>query len=433
MKERSALVGREDSSRMSATWIPPPFRSRGPARTLAVVVAIAALLLLAFLGYVVLAGSGGGGNPPGGLAVTSTTAERLATSQLGPGPWQLLVAEGFDLWNGTTVETNTSSTIPGCTVSYTTPLPPATIAYPAYRGDLSTGAAAIWTLLYIQPASYTLGLSLIIDGAQELGVQVSGANCQLFPAISNFTALPAGVIDSSAAARAIDQSGGTQFLASYRDYLSLTMILADFSSPSGPGVPIWGFSFDPCGGPFSFGSTGPPNASSFDGAVYAMNGTVEQAGQYRAFCAPVPPPTGSGMFPFMPGLVQLVHENRTGATIPGQGCTRGDYCYELSIDQPYENDTPSDFDLSVLNSTSVTSSFVVGYAILDPNGTVLVYEIGAQETSWARGAGTPTTPLLPGDSLWIDMGPSDPSGAGFSLNAQGVGPYQGFTAGYGLP
>lgn len=416
---------------MSATRIPPPFQPGGPARTMAIVGAIAAAVILAFLGLTVLGGSSNGGSSPGGTAVDSAVAESLATAQLGPGPWQLILAEGIDPWTSATFTTNTSSTPPNCTVSYTPPVQPTTIVVPAYQGNLSSGAAVIWLLGYIQPGSHTAGAALIINGAAEVALRASGANCQLFP--SNFTALPANVVDSGTAAQAIDQAGGAQFLASYRNNVSLTMILADLSFSSAPAVPYWDFTFDPCASPLSPTPTGPANATGFDGTVYATNGTVEQAQQVPDYCGPVPPPPEQGMFPFVSGTIQLVRENRTGATIAGQGCTNGDYCYELLVDQPYENDTPADFELSVANSTGVTSSFVAGYALLDPNGTVLVYSIGPQETSWTAAAGTPTTPLVAGDSLWVDMGTSDPSGLFYTLAVQGLGPFLSFGGGYGLP
>lgn len=419
---------------MSATWAPSSFLPRGPSRTMAIVGAIAAMLILAFLGVVVLAEGGGGGGSPSGTAVTSATAERLAAAGLGSGSWQLILAEGIDPWNSTTVSTNTSSTLPNCTLSYTPPVAPTTIVYPAYRGDLSAGLAVIWILGYVQPATHTAGFALIINGAAQAVIRVSGANCPLYPPTSNFTALPPNAIDSSAAAQAIDQAGGTQYLASNRNYVSLTMILVDVRSLSAAPVPYWDFEFDPCGGsPFSGNSTGPANGTGFGGTVYATNGTVVQAAPIPDECGPgrVPPPN-PGVFPFMPGIIQLVRENRTGATLATQGCTRGDYCYELPMDRTYENDTPADFELRVTNSTGAPDPAVVGYAILDPHGTVLVYSIGSEETTWTPASGAPTTPLETGDALWVDMGSSDPSGLGYSLYAQGLGAFGSSTTEFGL-
>lgn len=398
---------------------------------MAMVAGIAVLLVVASLGILTLASSSGPGPvPTGGVAINSSTAGGLSTSQLGPGPWQLFLAEGFDPWNATTVTNDPSSGIPlNCTLTSTPAVEPPTIVYPAYRGDLSNGTAVIWILAYVQPTSHTTGIALIINGYLEITERLSGPDCDPFASV-NYTAIPAAAIGSTSAAQAIDEAGGAQFLAQHRDGVSLTMFLNDFlevvgsSSARSPDVPPWDFDYDPCGGnPFSSTFTpGPSNATGFSGTVYAMNGTVEQASEYPGACGLTPPPAAE-VFPFMPGCVLLVQGSGPGGTIAGQGCQSGDYCYSLTVAQPYENDTPSDFDLGVTEGNGTTVGTVAGYAVLDPSGAVLVYSNGPRETSWTAAAGSPATPLVNGDSLWVAMGPSYPAGISYTLNAQGLGPF----------
>jgi len=198
-------------------------------------------------------------------------------------------------------------------------------------------------------------------------------------------------------------------------------------------VPTWQFTYSPCGF-IGLNSTGPTSGEAFLASVNASSGAVLSAKPQEIDCQQnlsAPPPSIFSALSLQ--NPELVVGTGTGGTIPSQGCTSGDYCYELIVGNATSMVEPQDFSLSVDNSTGEPSTIPTGFAILSPAGQVIVYSLGDAEMSWADGVGNATTPLEWGSMIWIDMGTTNPAGQDYFLQVQGQGPYADSAAGYSLP
>jgi hypothetical protein len=392
-------------------------------------VAVAVVLLA-----VLLTGLGGfgSGTTPSGNPVTSAAAERAAAPSPPSPPWLLDEVLGLDMWNATTLPLNASQFPANCTLSPPPSLLPSSINPPLFRGNISTGAAVFWILEYVQPSTNTSMVILVENGVAKPLFTMSGATCVVVP--SGFTGLPPGLVDSGIAAQAIDQDGGSSFLATHRAGTSLAMFLLSLPGLYQTGqYPRWEFLYTPCS-ILSPTPTGPSSAVNFVASVNATSGVVVSANATNIDCQQnlsAPPPSIFAALSL--GNPQLVQGAGTGGTIANQGCNSGDYCYKLTVGNATGGVEPQDFALSVDNASGAPTSVPVGYAVLNPQGQVLVYSLGARETTWTPDVGNATTPLALGSTIWVDMGTTDPIGQNYFLAIQGQGPYVNSGGGYGLP
>lgn len=412
---------------MSSTILPVgPRRSWSTSRTMLVVGVVSVAVLLVAVLAAGLGGSGGGAAAPGN-PVTSSAAERAGGESAPSPPWLLALVLGLDLWNSTTLPLNTSSAPANCTLSPPPELLPRSLTIPSFRGNLSTGAAVFWILEYVAPSTNSSMVVLVTNGVARPLYTLSGPAC--VTVYAGFAGLPTDLVDSGVAAQAVDQNGGAQYLAAHRTGTSLEMLLL-----SSLATPEWEFGYTQCS-LLGLPQTGPKSAFDFDASVNAITGAVLNASPETVDCQQnvTGPPPNTIYSALSPGVPEPVKGSGTGGTIASQGCTSGDYCYELPVGNATAEVTPADFELYVSNASGRTSSVPVGYAVLNPEGQVVVYSLGAEESTWTPGVGNASTPISPGSSIWVDMGTADPSGLNYELNVQGEGPYANSGAGFSLP
>ncbi len=431
-----ALTVRRPVSGIGGRTAPPPVRSggRGPSPAASgIVIAIAIGVALSTMGVLALTLSG---SPPAaaGGPVTFSAARPAAAARLPYGTWILESAFGLDLWNATTFTEDYSAISSNCTL---TPLDgplPAALEIPGYRGDLSTGAAVIWFFTYVQPATNTSAAVMVVNGTAVGIGEISGARCVELP--GGFTGIPLNVSGSASAARVVDQGGASAYLAAYRTGASLAMSLyPSYAPPGSPGAfPQWNFAYSPCGGLSPQNLTGPTDGISFDANVDAANGTLVSAGPSPVNCQFNGSGSVSTIFSvFSLGSAGLAIGAGTTGTVASQGCSSGDYCYDLPVTLASGGVDPADFAVWVQSASGATTGIPVGYALENATGGVLVYSMGSEELTWQPAAGNSTVPLAVGDTLWVDMGATDPAGAGYSLAVTGIGAYYGSSEGFSLP
>lgn len=403
---------------------------KSPARTAG---ALAAVVVAGFLIFAALSFSSPAAGPGAGAsAVTYSAAHSQADSQLPSGAWQLEAAIGLDLWNSTALPLNFTPPSPNCTVSPAPSTLPKQVDIAAFQGDLSTGLANFWILEYLDPNSSGEAVVVVSGDAVELMVTLGGPNCVVTP--PGFQGVPANVVDSSAAAQALDADGGAAFLAAHRSGLSLSMILTAgvFSTSS---VPAWDFDYTPCGPLVTPGNvSGPTNGLAFSGSVDGLTGAVENATESPVDCqAALGPPPGPTLGESLGlGLVSSHVGTGSNGTLASQGCASLDYCYELNL-SAVANVTASDLELLVETSSGAISTVPVGFAILNAAGQVIVSSVGDIETTWSNGIGNSSTRLIAGDAIWVDMGRTDPTGQGYLLHIVGEGIYADSSIEVGLP
>ena len=348
--------------------------------------------------------------------------ESQSTSVLPAGSWELSSAAGIAAWNTTTLSLDLTSISGNCAMDFSGGSPPTQITLPAFRGNLTTGVAPIWLFEYVDPSA-GMSAAVIDEGSPTLLFTAAGANCPLVP--TNVTAIPPTIVDSSVAAQALAVAGAANYLAANPSGISLIMSLAaGLPLTLGGTSPQWFFSYSPCTDLLGGNISGPANATAFSGIVNATTGAVEQAQPVPNSCQNIPPspPLASvfGLGP--PGLVTGAGTN---VSLAIQGCQSKDYCYQIPVAYASGGVSPAEMSLEVTFSNGTPEAGVVGYAITNGTGPVLLYSYGANETAWSVGAGTPTQPYVTGDVIWVDMGPSSPASLGLLLVVTGLGPYSG--------
>jgi len=114
-----------------------------------------------------------------------------------------------------------------------------------------------------------------------------------------------------------------------------------------------------------------------------------------------------------------------GAASP---CTSGDHCYTISIASASTGVTLGSVNFQVVSGGSVVPG-VVGVAITNIAGTVVAYGTTGAITSLTYTApSSATTALSTTDTIWVDMGTSNPTDMGDSLTIFGIGSYSGSTS-----
>ncbi len=350
--------------------------------------------------------------------------ETQSASALPTGSWELTNAAGIAAWNTTSLALNLTAVSLQCTMNFPGGAAPTYITLPAYRGNLTSGVAPIWLLEYVDPSA-GMAAAVVDEGSPTLLFTAAGASCPLVP--TNVTAIPPTVVDSSVAAQALAVAGAASYLAANPSGISLIMdLVAGLPAALGGTNPQWVFSYTPCTGIFGGNVSGPANATAFSGIVNATTGAVKQARPLPYSCQNIPPsPPLASVFAL--GSAGLVTGAGTNVSLSIQGCQSGDYCYELPVVFASGGVNPADMSLEVTFSNGTLEAGVVGYAITNGTGQVLLYSYGAAESSWSTGAGTPTQPYVAGDAIWVDMGPSNPTGLGLLLGVTGLGLYSNST------
>jgi len=393
--------------------------------TVVLAVVVALILVLSFLALGSPPSSGGSKGVP---FSTAKSAGTVIVSSAGAG-WELLDAIGFDLPNATTEPLGLSG-LPNCTItSLAGPLPDS-LTIPRFTGNLTSGNASTWDLAYVQPTTNAEIALAVTDGSVTVAIELSGPHC-LPVNLSADESIPANVVDSTVAASAAAAAGATAFVASHPTGVSLEVDLFpfNFEEPDQPslGDAAWVFDYSTC--PVLFGSTNatePPGAT-FQVTVNASSGAVVPGSAFNGTCgSSTTPPLGIGNA--LGFGIPVSQRGATGATLEGQGCTSGDYCYSLPVVLATDNVTPSDLEeaLLELNGSGFGTPYAaVGYAIVNSEGQVVVYSEGSVELNWSNGVGTAETPISTQMTFWVDTGTAPPPSSGLDFYLTGVGPFSG--------
>ena len=93
---------------------------------------------------------------------------------------------------------------------------------------------------------------------------------------------------------------------------------------------------------------------------------------------------------------------------------------------------PGDFNAEVLSPTG--SEFpAVGFVITNAAGQVVVSATGPFESQWSAGVGNARTLLTTLMTISVDMGTTNPTGAGWVLMLSGTGSFANGTETHTLP
>ncbi len=336
-------------------------------------------------------------------------------SATGGGPWSLVAVAGFSLSSSTLAYPN-ATLGSGCTYS----VPdggglPSGLFVPAFSGSFSSGTAPAWLLVYFQSANQSALLVGVTNGSARALVIATGSCTTTF---QSFGPVPASVVDSSVAAAAAWQGGGSAFVSQHSG-ISLNLEMALVGSGNGCSLlgGCWAFVYSPCN---PLGGNNPSGAQPyFTSEVYASTGTQLSSFSSTTTCgAASATPLGSAL--------QLGTPSAFVGTGSTSGCAPGDYCAEVPIVSASGNLRPADLDAEVVNSTtSSTVPGVVSFAILNAQGQVEVSAAGNPGGPWSPGVGTAATPLTSSMSFVIDLGHVNPTGAGYLFELIGLGSFGG--------
>jgi hypothetical protein len=241
-------------------------------------VALAVLLVLVLFLSGVIPGtnsSGSGGAPKTEAESAATSSAARILGGIPGGPWNLTLAAGMSRTVSYSQPSSALFGSPSCPLRNSSV---STLAFPGYNGIYYQGEAEAWVLIYNSTTS--AGTHLIIfaanGGAGEVG-ELSGStsNCGFEPYLPS---LPAGVIDSPAAARtALETTAGQSFVSDYphaNASYQLTFETNNFGVIVND-IPVWNINFGAC----SNGAY-----TQFQSEVFASNGTLDSAGTALSSC-----------------------------------------------------------------------------------------------------------------------------------------------------
>lgn len=230
-----------------------------------VIVAVLLVVLLVTGALPFLTGSSKGVGGALSYSQASPIAYQTASGYQGGG-WALIAAVGFDSTSSESVPVNSSSSGTGsCNLSLA-PGAPDSISLSAYSGSRAAGLAPTWEFLYRNGAG-TILIVIEIDGSAAVLATLSGGLCSSIFGL--FSAIPAGVIDSTQAAAAVAPEAAT-FLAEYphaNASFGLSGGVSFFGKSAGP---TWGIAMSSC----SLMLSSPATGTEFNATVSAVNGSV---------------------------------------------------------------------------------------------------------------------------------------------------------------
>lgn len=207
---------------------------------------------------------------PGTTFSPAWTAANKAAASIAGGPWELVAAVGFA--PVTASQTSGNSTLAsGCAVTPVGGTITTSVYVPAFSGSLSAGAATWWGMFYLEPSTRHVLLVEVTDGTATPLLIASGSCLSTY---QNLSAVPPDIVDSSVAAAAIWNDGGSAFVSTHSGLsLNLEMAIAGggtFRGYSLPG-PTWVIEYTPCP---PLGLTGPAGSQpQLEGLVNATSGS----------------------------------------------------------------------------------------------------------------------------------------------------------------
>jgi hypothetical protein len=375
----------------------------------ALIVVAIVLLSLVLLG----AFSGSTASNPATASFSSARNAANATAAA-HGTWLLGEAGGLDSANTTNYLFFDPTGFPNCTVTSFTGSIPTNVTLPAYHGNLTTGWATVWALVYYQPST---DAELVVSETGDIvsdAYELSGPTCQAGAYWAQFTGPVGTPIDSPVAVANALEAGGSDFLHNHTRGVSLAINVV--------GNEGWFVSWTTCSlspGPLDWFGYG----SEFEVVENETTGAVSPNSPLNETCGSLPPiALALGL-----GTATLSRESHNG-TLATQGCTTDDYCYTIPITMASMNVTPGHISIGVFTGVNGGEGVnsVAGYAVLDSTGQVVVYSRGDDTGAppvWSNGTGTPETLLTTNMQLNVDMGTEDTAGFGYALVISGWGPF----------
>ncbi|MFZ0891893.1 MAG: hypothetical protein WB778_05640 [Thermoplasmata archaeon] len=357
------------------------------------------------------------------------------------GGWSLVAAYGFDSSQSGGASVNTSWAFGwGCTASTSdSSAVPSVLSAPGNPGLRPWGAAPWWGLVYYRNSSISssgdlLLIQVVRGAASAVGIFSGGCTVPY----AGLSPIPTLVVDSGPAVSRAQDLGGAGLL-SHDSNASISMELS--GAPRGElsgGTPLWQIGYNNCG-LLSYGGWQEGGLSQFAATLDGATGTVLNVANSTEACNPsASPPSFSVTTSLTLGIPTLLEAPPSGTTLANQGCDARDYCYQVPLNATsaivnqigYLSFTPQDFQLEVLTTAQTPLTSVVGYEIsglADDCGVncvgqsprfVRAWSFGALEGVWSGAAGGYIDWGI--STLWIDMGPTDPTGSGYALHVAGV-------------
>jgi hypothetical protein len=386
-----------------------------------VAVAIIVVMVLISGLFVLGAFTGGSGARQGNGNIGSSASAQPVASQFAGrhGTWDLIAEDGVSSQNESYFRYNGTVGISNCEATTLVGSVPMNLSIPASPGGLTSGESSFWYFAFVAPANGSELAVYVVSGqvvlAAEFPSTCTGAE------YSSVQGLPASLANSSTAVSAAAKVGGADFVATYADWSdTVSMLLSGgFVLDNATVAPIWEISWSTCGSDLLWSSSSSSYGHEFRVAVNATSGIVVPGSAASASCGS---PGKSYTLGLEVELGSLFAGPETGGTISSRGCDNGDYCYSVPLVASTANITPANFSMLVQNF-STTYLGTVGFAILNVNGSVLVYSIGPIEDGWTSDVGTPQTLLSAGMTFIVDVGPTDPVTGSWGLYFTGLGAY----------
>jgi hypothetical protein len=360
------------------------------------------------------AGKGSGNN------VSSAPAQSVATQFAGRhGSWDLIAVNGVASQNESYLRYYGTVGSSNCEATTLVGSVPTNLSIPASPGGLTSGKSSFWYFAFVAPANGSELAVYVVSGQVVLAVEFPIACTGV--QYSSVQGLPGSLVNSSTAVSAAAKAGGTDFVATYINWSdTVSMLLSGgFALNNTTVAPTWEISWSTCGSDLLWSNSSMSYGHEFRVAVNATSGVVVPGSAASTTCGS---PGKSYTLGLEVELGSLFAGPEIGGTISSKGCNNGDYCYAVPLVASTANITPADFSMLVQNF-STTYLGTVGFAILNVNGSVLVYSIGPVEDGWTSGIGTPQTLLTAGMTFIVDVGPTDPVTGSWGLYFTGLGAY----------
>jgi hypothetical protein len=213
--------------------------------------------------------------------VTAAQASNTASAEVPGGPWNLVSAIALDSPVATSSAAN-SSVGSGCTL---TPVGsagiPTSVYIPGFAGSFSSGVAPWWAMVYYQTTAQELLVVQVVNGSAVPLATAVGSCTSSFQTLNT---VPANVVDSSVAAAAVWNQGGSAFVSAYSN-VSLFMEMVLLGGGTSHGVTFgasWVIEYTGCN-PLSSG--GPSSSQPvFEAIVDALSGSVSTTSSTHETC-----------------------------------------------------------------------------------------------------------------------------------------------------
>jgi hypothetical protein len=351
---------------------------------------------------------------------SSTPAQSVATEFAGHhGAWDLIAVNGVSSQNKSYLRYNGIVGSSNCEATTLVGTVPTNLSIPAFPGGLTSGNSSFWYFAFVAPRNGSELTVYVVSGQVVLAVEFPSACTGA--EYSSVQGLPRSLVNSSTAVSAAAKAGGADFVANYTNRSdTVSMLLSGgFELNNTTVAPTWEISWSTCGSDLLWSSSGMSYGYEFRVAVNATSGEVVPGSARSSTCGS---PERSYSLGLEVELGYLFAGPAKGGNISSKGCDGGDYCYAVPLVASIANITPANFSLLVQNF-STTYFGVVGFAILNVNGSVLVYSIGWAENGWTSDMGTPQTLLTAGMTFVVDVGPTNPVTGSWGLFFTGLGAY----------